>query len=711
MFFSYFCIYEITDVFHITLSFRLSTDNSQRTTGFFHRILTNKKQHKTCTVSEPVEGTISGASTSSATAYPRTVDGCTLSVDINYNCAKAHYYHAVGLTEKEDIVGACEHYLIALEIMEEMMAKDKRLKAKGIKVQSSQIEAHNYECKKIRFISLIHTRLGELFYNESYCHLSIIQYKKTLSYIEMLNNYESKSQIYKLLGNSYQLLNISDSALYYYNKSLETNSNHINKLDVEKSIALILFNNGTTDSAFTLVKSNLCKIDNIHIRDSYYTTIGGMFYDEHEYDSAIYYLEKSVKSDNNYIKHQSSLRLSAIYDSIDDHEKKSYYEKIVSELSMNMVNKSIIKGELQDRYDNYKNRKYERKKLENIREKRKIVISLSSGVIFLFIVIILLKYRFNKKKNIFSTAMNEMRKGIIDKEEIISKTNEEIKRNESEIKKLVEKLEGHRSNINLLESKLAMKQYEISCKETVIKNMENDLSAKERELKRFQANVYENSIVIEKFKEDCKTNEELIAAYIEEIEKFKTEISETQKNLIDLRFKNSFTEGKIKKQNAELKNKEELVNKYMTEIAELKDKLDIISPNNDSGDTLNTAGIVSYLQSKICSKILCEINDLSAKNKDVNILTPLRHDEFVMLLNSANLYVNNFTNGIINKYCKLKKEDLYYLSLSLMGMNEKQISSLFGVTYNAIKKRRKRICYILGVQDDQLKSFLMQICC
>ena len=51
--------------------------------------------------------------------------------------AKAHYYHAVGLTEKDDIVGACEHYLIALEIMEplvetspqlRLMANDKRLK-------------------------------------------------------------------------------------------------------------------------------------------------------------------------------------------------------------------------------------------------------------------------------------------------------------------------------------------------------------------------------------------------------------------------------------------------------------------------------------------------------------------------------------------------------------------------------------------------------
>ncbi len=35
--------------------------------------------------------------------------------------AKAHYYHAVGLTERDDIVGACEHYLRALEIMEPLV--------------------------------------------------------------------------------------------------------------------------------------------------------------------------------------------------------------------------------------------------------------------------------------------------------------------------------------------------------------------------------------------------------------------------------------------------------------------------------------------------------------------------------------------------------------------------------------------------------------
>ena len=42
----------------------------------------------------------------------KTTSNSTLLIP-NYLCAKAHYYHAVGLSEHNDIVGACEHYLKA----------------------------------------------------------------------------------------------------------------------------------------------------------------------------------------------------------------------------------------------------------------------------------------------------------------------------------------------------------------------------------------------------------------------------------------------------------------------------------------------------------------------------------------------------------------------------------------------------------------------
>ncbi len=624
--------------------------------------------------------------------------------------AKAHYYHAVGLTERDDIVGACEHYLCALEIMEPLvetsplwrlmtkdkglMTKDKRLKSKRKeKAHGSQLIAHSLDYEKIRFVALIYTRLGTLFYYESYCHLSIIKYKKALNYVEMLNNNESKSQIYKLLGNSYQLSYMPDSALYYYNKSTETNSDLINKLDVEKSIALILFNNGAKDSAFALIKSNLCKIENIYVRDSYYTAIGGMFYNEHKYDSAIYYLEKSVISNNNYIKHQSSLILSAIYDSIRKQEKKTYYEEIVSKLSMNMDSKSVIRGEIQDVYDKYKERKVEKEKIKSRTRTKVIAMSLSLLIIVSFVIIILIWHKSKRKDRIHQESLNEKDRYIANKEEVISRTNEEIKRKESEIKELVEMLEDHRSVIKSLKNDVAIKEQEISGKETDIKKMENDLSAKERELKRLQENVHENRILIDRLNEEHKTKEERLAVHLDEIEKLKTEINQAQIDIKDLRFKNSFTEGRIKSQSAELKKKEELIRKYTTEISNLKYR----SERNH----VDISNLYNYLQSDICSKILNGINEISDKKLKSNMLSPLSKKEFVLLLNSANHHLNYFINDMANKYQKLKKEDLYYLCLVIMGLNNNQIASLFGVTYQASKKRKNKICVILGLDSKE----------
>ena len=201
-----------------------------------------------------------------------------------------------------------------------------------------------------------------------------------------------------------------------------------------------------------------------------------------------------------------------------------------------------------------------------------------------------------------------------------------------------------------------------------------------------------------------------MAVYLDEIEKLKTEINQAQIDIKDLRFKNSFTEGKIKKQNAELKNKEELIGRYTTEISELKNKLDIIdSDNNDNAYTPKT-GMDLYLQSKVCSKILNEINELSAGNIDTNRLTPLRHEEFVVLLNAARLYLNNF-NEIAVKHSQLKIDDLYYICLVILGLNDTQISSLFALSYTAINKKKKKIRHLFGLSSNEiLYTYIINLC-
>ena len=104
------------------------------------------------------------------------------------------------------------------------MANGERLKSQGCNAHSSKLEAQSPDYEKIRFLSLIYTRLGELFLSENYCDLAISKYRKALRYKLLLGENKAVANTYKCLGNSYHLYDMPDSALYYYNKSLATNS-------------------------------------------------------------------------------------------------------------------------------------------------------------------------------------------------------------------------------------------------------------------------------------------------------------------------------------------------------------------------------------------------------------------------------------------------------------------------------------------------------
>ena len=454
-------------------------------------------QQTSCTVPEPVEGTTLGASTSSATAYTRTVDCCPLSVDFyesqirkadslyknylpqynfeevkaameffdsirneelairnygrrkaipnsaflipNYQSAKAHYYHAVGLTEKVDIVGACEHYLIALEIMEDMMAKDKSLKTKGKGLCDSaslRLCDSDEDYERIRFIHLIHTRLGELFLEEGCSNLSIINNISALRYSYMLNNDVIQARTLKCIGNGYLLSNNIDSALFYYNESLKICSDNDNKLDIEKCFAQILYNEGEKNTAFALLKKNLNEINNENVKYSYHCLLGNLYYNNKVYDSALYYLEESL--DNNIItkKIAFTTTLSAIYDSISNYEKKAYYDNFSANLLKNSINKEVDRTKLQILYNNYNQRKADNEITTAKMKARNKTITISIIVLVVVtFVIIYIRYNHKKQNDKLKKEIDGYASDIDNKDIIISQKEQLV----GEYKKAIEK--------------------------------------------------------------------------------------------------------------------------------------------------------------------------------------------------------------------------------------------------------------------------------
>ncbi|MBQ8760172.1 MAG: hypothetical protein IJZ06_01970, partial [Bacteroidales bacterium] len=584
-------------------SLRLTTVNSQQTTDFVHK---NKSQQLSNSASQNLS--VSTSQNLSVSTSQNLSNSASQQLSNSASCARAHYYHAVGLTERNDIVGACEHYLRALEIMEieletenlktskserRLKSKDKRLK-KNLKTSelkkndSDTAYPRTVDCcllsvdnpqdyEKIRFLALTYTRLGRLFLNENYCDLAITKYRKALKYVEMIDEKPFKADLLKFLGNSYQLSNKADSALYYYNESLRYNYLP-NKLDVEKSIAQILFYKGERDSAYMLLKNNLYKINNDNIKYSYHFIIGDLFYHAEEYDSALYYLEESL--DNSIISKRIAYvtKLSAIYDSLGDYEKRSYYDNISSRLFKDNVNKEVDSKQLQVLYDNYKERmnKIERSIAKAKIRKQRIVIVLSA---FVAVTSLLIFVRYKHKRH---------------------------------------------------------------------------------------------------------------------SEKLSKEINEKEKYIRDNEFRYLLMEGKIKSKNAELHKKDKLIKSQQIEIAGLKNSIE------DRKDNLK-----EYCQSEICVKIFGCIDELSKSGKDMSELKPLSQEDFVLLLQSAKQHLSLFLKNISSRYPSLKKEDIYYLCLTIINLNDKQIAALFGVSYQAIRTRRKKIYVYLGIEiKDNLHDFI-----
>jgi len=315
-----------------------------------------------------------------------------------------------------------------------------------------------------------------LFLNENYCDLAILKYRKALDYVELLGNNEYKANILKELGNVYQLMGKSDSALYYYNSSLKANTDLTNKLDLEKNIAQILFDKGEKDSAYIMIKSNLEKLDNYRPIDSYYGILGIFYHEDGVYDSAIYYLGKCSESTNNYVRNASSIRLSAIYDSLGDLEKKAYYDNISSKLLIEKNNKETEHNKIQSVYNGYKERKQERINLANKKKITILLIFTFTVILILSIAATLLRYMYKRRQKYYINSIKEKDECLLTKDIIIKQIESEIKEYHKEIEdnKLINKDKDNL--VSLAIECLEMRKKEISDKDKIIKKQQKELA-------------------------------------------------------------------------------------------------------------------------------------------------------------------------------------------------------------------------------------------
>ena len=339
--------------------------------------------------------------------------------------AKAHYYHAVGLTERDDIVGACEHHLHALEIMGPLVetslhgVSNKRLMTKE-KAHGSKFKVHGprksvdrclltvdnpEDYEKIRFLALIYSRLGELFHNEVCTSIAKDAYKKCINIYMSLNDSIAFANYYKQLGDIYIIEDNYDSSLFFYNKSIESLDNANNPItrDSWKGISAVLHHNGDVDSSYKIIKELVSVADGDE-QYAYKTKLAQMYYKDEVYDSALIYFEEVLKRDNKYTKISAANYISKIYAAKGDAENSNYFLNLYSDELIEEFNRTSHKSQIMKLYNDYM---YKRPLSHETGKSNFPLILLMIMVLCLFSFMILLNY--GRKKHIDNSHKTQMK--------------------------------------------------------------------------------------------------------------------------------------------------------------------------------------------------------------------------------------------------------------------------------------------------------------
>ena len=233
--------------------------------------------------------------------------------------ARAHYINGVGLYERDSVVAACGEYLKALEIMETHFPNLETQDLASLRVEHLP-----------RFMALTYGRLGELFSEQFMTDPAIVCYKKTL----VFNRIEPTSvtgmaRVLMSIGQQYNILKQNDTAGYYYNEAFKylPDTNNLTYRDLISGLAVYNHYMGK-DVAPTVceLKRMVSQTTDEDEKLTRYFTIGSIYYENSQYDSALVYLTRVFENkDNVGFKREAARILRDIYQIKGDSLKATQY--------------------------------------------------------------------------------------------------------------------------------------------------------------------------------------------------------------------------------------------------------------------------------------------------------------------------------------------------------------------------------------------------
>ena len=290
--------------------------------------------------------------------------------------ARAHYMNGVGFYERDSLIEACGEYLNALRMMEGHFAENEMVD------------------KKARFMALTYNRLVELFSAQYMQEPAIYCGKQSLAYDKKAQSSPDKiANTYFFIAKQYGKLEEADSAAYYYKMALETHPDRKTLVyrDAVCLLALSEFRaHHDTLASLDSLKSMMVQAANETEMLTRFMTIGSIYHDIGQYDSAKVYLEPVVeKYPKGAITAAIYLRDIALIEG--DTVKANQYALILAEKGATAANNQARASQLNDMFQQHlqweqEKAEAERRQAEQLAARQRLVRGVVTAVAVLLVL-------------------------------------------------------------------------------------------------------------------------------------------------------------------------------------------------------------------------------------------------------------------------------------------------------------------------------------
>ena len=322
--------------------------------------------------------------------------------------ARAHYMNGVGFYERDSVVAACGEYLKALEMVETHFP--------GIETRHGTSLQPNH---LPRFMALTYGRLGDLFSGQFMQEPAIVCYKKSFVFSKIeATSANGIARLMISIGKQYDVLSQTDSTGYYYNEAFKylADTNNLAYRDLISGLALYNYYSGKgVEPAVCDLKRMATQTTDEDERLTRFFTIGSIYFENSQYDSALVYLVPVFENkDNVSFKRDAARSLRDIYQIQGDSLKATYFALYLAENPVHEGESNRQVSQLNELFQQHlqwgqERAEAERQEAARLRRNRMIVVVCVLVVVAALLAWLLIRRKMKQQRDAASQQMEAER--------------------------------------------------------------------------------------------------------------------------------------------------------------------------------------------------------------------------------------------------------------------------------------------------------------